>query len=181
MILLDEPSHSTKLAEDVLAAVERADLNDRNLGLADLCDEVPGLAEELEAARLKTILVAAGCRCATELISTWVRVCPDDSAPLVALEATRAWLVEPTRESATRSATLSQAALHSFARARGPDRQKSWPAHAWFARTCAWLADAPQYGWQSVAALLGLIKAGVRTQLVVELAAQLRQARQGEG
>jgi hypothetical protein len=181
MIHADEPVHSAALAESVVAAVERADLDERNLGLADLRNELPALAEEFDADRLKTILVATGCSCAKELVTTWVRVCPDDNAPILALEATQAWLAEPSQDGAVQSAKLSRAALQSFARTKGAGCQPSWPAHAWFARTCAWLADAPQYGWQSVAALLGLIKADLRERLVSELANQLRHARQRKG
>ena len=178
---MSEEDPWTVLAETALTAIEQADLNERNFGLAELCDEVPALAENCGTERLKTILVATGCRCAKELVATWIRVCPDDDAPLVALEAVRAWLEEPTQERAERSADLSRAALRSFAITKGTDRRPSWPAHAWFARTCAWLADAPRYGWQAVPALLGLTKAGMRAELVSELAAQLREPRDRNG
>jgi hypothetical protein len=174
---LSEEDSSTVLAETVLTAIEHADLNERNFGLTELCDAVPALATTWGTERLKTILVATGCECAKEFVATWIRVRPDDDAPLVALEAARAWLEEPTQERAARSADRSRAALHSFTITKGTDRRPSWPAHAWFARTCAWLADAPRYGWQAVPALLGLTKAGMRASLVNELAAQLREAR----
>ena len=57
------------LAEMALVAVERADLNERNFGLTDLCNELPSLGE-LGAERLKTVLVSTGCRCADQLIAT---------------------------------------------------------------------------------------------------------------
>jgi len=172
MIDEDESAYSAALAEAVVAAVERADLDELGFGLAELCNQIPALAE-LETARLKTILLEAGCSCAKGLEATWERVCPADDAPLRALKATRAWLAEPSDDRALRSATFSAAALESFARTRGAGRRASWPAHAWFARTCAWLAGSPQYGSQAVAALLGLIKAGVRQELVTELATRL--------
>jgi hypothetical protein len=181
MIFSKEPTDSATLAEAVLTAIERADQDKRNLGLDDLRNELPSLADEFGTEPLKTILVATGCTCANELVATWVRVCPDDEAPLLALEATRAWLVDPTEQRAARSGSLSQAALDSFARTKGTGQRPSWPAHAWFARSCAWLADAPQYGWQSVAALLGLIKAGMRRRVVSELQTQLRDAAHGKG
>mgnify|MGYP006200225665 CR=1 FL=1 len=99
------------------------------------------------------------------------------ASPQSMVVADRAWLEEPTLERAARSAELSRAALHSFARTKGTGRRPSWPPHAWFARTCAWLADAPRYGWQAVPAVLGLSKAGMRANLVSELAARLREAR----
>lgn len=168
----------TALADAVLIAIERADLDKRNFGLADLRNELPALALHFTPERLKSILVAVGCHCANGLVATWVCARPDDRAPLLALSAAQAWLAEPTPEHAARSASLSQAALHSFARTRGAGRSPSWPAHSWFARACAWLADAPQYGWQSVAALLGLIKAGTRQCLANELANQMRRLTQ---
>jgi len=177
MIDEDEPAYSAALAEAVVAAVERAELDELEFGLAELCNHIPALAE-LETRRLKAILLEAGCSCAKGLEATWVRVCPDDDAPLLALEATRAWLAEPSDDRALRSATFSGAALESFARTRGASPRASWPAHAWLARTCAWLADSPQYGWQAVAALVGLTKAGMREELVTELATQLRRGRQ---
>jgi hypothetical protein len=181
MIQEDEPTHSAALAEAIVAAVERADLGEHNSGLADLRNELPVLAEDFDSDRLKTILVATGCSCARDLATTWIRLYPDDNAPIRALDATQAWLAEPSQDAAALSAALSSAALQSFARTKGGGRLQSWPAHAWFARTCAWLADAPQYGWQAVAALLGLVRAGVRQSLVTQLAAQLRQAHERKG
>jgi hypothetical protein len=173
MCLPVDLTHDVELADAVLAAIERADLEERNLALEELVVEIPALADKFDSGTLKTILIATGCACAEDLVGTWLARCPEDDAPLCALAAAREWLAAPTQEQAASSAGVSRAALDSFARTRGIGCRPSWPAHAWFARSCAWLADAPLHGWQSVAALLGLMHAGLRARMLSELASRL--------
>ena len=170
-----EVMHATNLANAIVDAIERAD--PKSLGVDDLYREVPALSDAFETDDVKIILLTTACRCAEELVAPWLAAYPDDNAPVLALRAAQAWLIDPTQELAAHSATFMDAALMSFVRSKGAGRRSSWPAHSWFARTCAWLADAPQYGWQSVAALLGLIHAGLRDRVTAELASQMGPTR----
>lgn len=168
--MTSEPgTDATQVATMIIDAIERADREERNFGLDDLCAEVAALPSRIGSAALKRCLILAASRCAERLVPDWQKQYPDDLAPVLALRAAQAWLANPGPDTAVVAASLSSAALNSFARIRGSGRRPSWPAIAWFARACAWLADAPQFEWQAVAALHGLVQAGARDSLLTEL------------
>ena len=128
---------------------------------------------------MKRLLLAAGADVANELASDWLRDHPDDQRPILALDAVSVWLREPTASHADLAASRSAGALASFAASKGRGARASWPVNAWFARSCAWLADGPRYGWQAAAALYGLQRTGRRDDLRDRLSALLELASTG--
>jgi hypothetical protein len=164
------------LAAMIVDAVEHAQRDDHHLGLDDLCARVSGFSAAVGSTSTKRTLIIAGRRCAETFVAAWLKQFPEDQAPILALGAVDSWIAEPTQEAAAHAASLSRPALDSFVQTKGPGQSSSWPSIAWFARSCAWLADAPQFGWQAVAALHGLLRAGARTTLVKQLAATIAEA-----
>ena len=88
---------------------------------------------------------------ARKVVSIWTDAHPDCAEPLRAVEAAEAWAACPCKLHADAAAeTMAAAAHQAMATWRVPPKEAAWAA-----RTAAWTADAPKYGWQTVAAIGG--------------------------
>lgn len=165
-----------QFAAMIVAAVERAERSEQSLGLEDLLAAVPGLLAAVGPTNTVRTLVVASRRCADTFVETWLSQYPEDQGPISALRAVDSWIADPGPEAAAYAASFSSGSLESLVRSKGSGPSSAWPDMAWFARSCAWLADAPQFGWQAVAVLHGLMRAAAKACLLQQLSATIAEA-----
>ncbi|WP_437970557.1 hypothetical protein WMF04_15275 [Sorangium sp. So ce260] len=124
--------------------------------------EVPGAPD---ADRWKQVMTRLAVFLAREVVKLWSDAYPDRVAPLRAIEAAEAWAACPCEHHAEAAAeTTAGAARQAMAVWRIPPKEAAWAG-----RTAAWAADAPRYGWQTVAAIGGACRAA-RSENVIAAA-----------
>lgn len=98
-------------------------------------------------------------------VKLWTDAYPDRAGPVTAITAAEAWAACPCEAHANAAADTMQEAAHQA--------MKVWrtapKSAAWAGRTAAWVADAPKYGWQTVAAIVGACRA-TSPELVLSVA-----------
>lgn len=99
------------------------------------------------------------CRLAIALaryaLSVWEEQYPYVREPVTAIEAAEAWAACPCARHAQAALVAEEGANREAQRVW---RTPASPA-AWAARTAAWAAAAPSYGWQAIPALVGACRA----------------------
>jgi hypothetical protein len=100
---------------------------------------------------------------AREVLSVWSTSYPEDRAPAIAVAAAEAWTGCPCPAHAEGAAdTARRAADQALAVWRQLPQEAAWAG-----RAAAWAADAPKYGWQSVAAIIGACRATSSDRVVM--------------
>jgi hypothetical protein len=104
-----------------------------------------------ESLRRKEVMTRLAISLSRDVVKLWSDAYPDRLAPLAAIEAAEAWAACPCGRHADAAAeTMQNAAHQAMAVWRVPPKEAAWAG-----RTAAWVADAPKYGWQTVAAIGG--------------------------
>jgi hypothetical protein len=128
-----------------------------NISLPDfvsLPEVAAGFCEELgmlDLQQREQFVIRLAIALAREALPIWVKAHPLLTGPVDALTQAEKWMDSPCDEFAEIASDTQSAAVH--------DSLSVWrqePKSAgWAGRTAAWVADAPKYGWQAVAAIMG--------------------------
>ncbi|AUX28374.1 MULTISPECIES: hypothetical protein [Sorangium] len=114
--------------------------------------EVPGAPD---AEGWKQVITRLAVFLARGVVKRWSNAYPDRLEPLRAVEAAEAWAACPCAHHAEAAAeTAPGAARQAMAAWRSSPKEAAWAG-----RTAAWAADAPKYGWQTIAAIVGACRA----------------------
>ena len=109
----------------------------------------------IDAMKQRELLCRLAVFLARDVLRIWTGTYPDDPGPALAVESAEAWARCPCQAHAQLASEASRKANHqSLAVWRRPPKEAAWAG-----RVAAWAADAPKYGWQSVAAIFGACRA----------------------
>lgn len=128
---------------------------DALLASADVKEAIARVPDSHAAARWKEVMTRLAIFLARDIVKVWLDVHPERLAPVTAIEAAEAWAACPCQRHAEAAAETAHGASHeAMAVWRVPPKEVAWAA-----RTAAWVADAPKYGWQTVTAMHGACRA----------------------
>lgn len=99
----------------------------------------------------KRFVVRLAIAMARETLPVWIEAYPDRTGPVDAVIQAEKWVDSPSDDFAELASATQPAAVHESLCVW---RQEPKSA-AWAARTAAWVADAPKYGWQALCAIMG--------------------------
>lgn len=110
----------------------------------------------------KQVITCLAISLARDVVSLWTDEYPDRAGPVAAIAAAEAWLACPCEFHADAAAETMQNAAHQAMNVwRRPPKSAAWAG-----RTAAWVADAPKYGWQAVAAIVGACRSTTPERVV---------------
>jgi hypothetical protein len=161
---------SRTLSEAVVAgALELADtkedgaLHEHLLATTAVSSALAGANGPSDPKSQRELLSRLAVFLAREVLSVWSASYPEDREAARAVVAAERWIGCPCPAHADAAADAARnAAEQAQAVWQRPPKEAAWAG-----RAAAWAADAPKYGWQSVAAIIGACRATSSDRIVM--------------